>query len=81
MIWSYFIIFALVSVVLWATGAWAAWRNRRALAFATTGFGLAIFLCLHPYYVDNSGASTAPYDGRDASLVQFLPSFGRRHCL
>ena len=43
MIWSYFIIFALVSVVLWATGAWAAWRNRRALAFATTGFGLAIF--------------------------------------
>ena len=56
MIWSYFIIFALVSVVLWATGAWAAWRNRRALAFATTGF-------------DNSGASTAPYDGRDASLV------------
>lgn len=44
MIWSYFIIFALVSVVLWATGAWAAWRNRRALAFATTGFGLAILL-------------------------------------
>ena len=43
MIWSYFIIFALVSVVLWATGAWAAWCNRRALAFATTGFGLAIF--------------------------------------
>jgi len=43
MIWSYFIIFALVSGVLWATGAWAAWRNRRALAFATTGFGLAIF--------------------------------------
>lgn len=26
MIWSYFFVFALVSVVLWAIGAWAAWR-------------------------------------------------------
>lgn len=33
MIWSYFIIFAVVSVVLWAIGAWAAWRNRHILAF------------------------------------------------
>ena len=37
MIWSYFIIFAVVSVVLWAIGAWAAWRNRRILAFGATG--------------------------------------------
>ena len=43
MIWSYFIIFAVVSVVLWAIGAWAAWRNRRILAFGATGLGLAIF--------------------------------------
>ncbi|WP_455080188.1 cytochrome c biogenesis protein CcsA [Prevotella melaninogenica] len=43
MIWSYFIIFAVVSVVLWAIGAWAAWRNRRILAFGTTGLGLVIF--------------------------------------
>ena len=26
MTWSYFIIFAVVSVVLWAVGAWGAWR-------------------------------------------------------
>jgi len=36
MIWNYFIIFAVVSVILWAIGAWGAWRNRRTLAFVTT---------------------------------------------
>ena len=43
MIWSYFIIFAVVSVVLWTIGAWDAWRNRRILAFGATGLGLVIF--------------------------------------
>ena len=43
MIWNYFIIFAVVSVILWAIGAWGAWRNRRTLAFVTTGLGLAFF--------------------------------------
>lgn len=43
MIWSYFIVFALLSVALWTTGVWAAWRNRRRLAFAATGLGLAVF--------------------------------------
>ncbi|WP_308580345.1 cytochrome c biogenesis protein CcsA [uncultured Prevotella sp.] len=43
MIWSYFIVFALLSVALWTIGAWAAWRNRRQLAFAATGLGLAVF--------------------------------------
>lgn len=43
MIWSYFIVFALLSVALWTTGAWATWRNRRQLAFAATGLGLAVF--------------------------------------
>ncbi|MBB1551369.1 MAG: cytochrome c biogenesis protein CcsA [Prevotella sp.] len=43
MIWSYFFIFALVSVVLWAIGAWAAWRDRRTLTFTTTSLGLAVF--------------------------------------
>lgn len=43
MIWNYFIIFAVVSVILWVIGAWGAWRNRRTLAFVTTGLGLAVF--------------------------------------
>lgn len=43
MTWSYFIIFAVVSVALWAVGAWGAWRNRRILSFTTTGLGLTVF--------------------------------------
>ena len=43
MIWSYFFVFALVSVVLWAIGVWAAWRDRRTLTFTTTSLGLAVF--------------------------------------
>lgn len=43
MIWSYFFVFALVSVVLWAIGAWAAWCDRRTLTFTTTSLGLAVF--------------------------------------
>ena len=43
MIWNFFIIFAVVSVILWTIGAWGAWRNRRTLAFVTTGLGLAVF--------------------------------------
>ena len=43
MIWNFFIIFAVVSVILWAVGAWGAWRNQRTLAFVTTGLGLAVF--------------------------------------
>lgn len=43
MIWSYFVVFAIISVLLWAVGAWASWRNRRSLAFITTGLGLCVF--------------------------------------
>ena len=43
MIWSYFVVFAIISVLLWAVGAWAPWRNRRSLAFITTGLGLCVF--------------------------------------
>lgn len=43
MIWSYFIVFALVAVLLWTVGAVAAWRERRLTAFAATGAGLVVF--------------------------------------
>ena len=41
--WSYFIYFALVSVLLWTVGAYAAWRNRAVVAYSTTVLGLAVF--------------------------------------
>lgn len=41
--WNHFILFAITSVLCWATGAWGAWKEKRKLAFAATGVGLAIF--------------------------------------
>ncbi|MBR1755352.1 MAG: cytochrome c biogenesis protein CcsA [Bacteroidaceae bacterium] len=43
MTWEHFIYYAVAAVVLWCTGAWAAWRNHRRVAYATTGAGLAVF--------------------------------------
>lgn len=41
--WNHFILFAIASVLCWATGAWGAWKEKRKLAFAATGVGLAVF--------------------------------------
>ena len=78
MIWSYFIVFALLSVALWTIGAWAAWRNRRQLAFAATGLGLAVFFA---YILIMWITAAAPHTGRDTPVVQFLSSSGGHNCL
>ena len=41
--WDFFIYFAIVAVLLWATGAWAAWRDKSSLAYTTTTLGLLVF--------------------------------------
>ena len=38
--WSYFIYFAVVAVLLWGVGAWAAWKDKRTEAYVTTVAGL-----------------------------------------
>ena len=43
MSWEQFIYFAVVAVVLWGVGAWAAWKNKTLLANAATILGLAVF--------------------------------------
>ena len=43
MSWDSFIYFALASVLLWAVGAWGAWREKRGVAYTTTVLGLAVF--------------------------------------
>ncbi len=43
MSWEQFIYFAIASVLLWAVGAWAAWRNNTAIAYTATVLGLALF--------------------------------------
>ena len=41
--WEHFIFFAIASVLLWAAGAWAAWRNKASIAYTTTILGLLVF--------------------------------------
>ena len=41
--WDQFIYFAIAAVLLWAVGAWAAWKGNTKLAYGTTGVGLVVF--------------------------------------
>ena len=43
MSWEHFIYFAIVAVVLWAAGAFAAWKDKRRMAYTATIIGLAVF--------------------------------------
>ncbi len=43
MSWEHFIYFAIVAVVLWAAGAFAAWKDKRRMAYTVTIIGLAVF--------------------------------------
>jgi ABC-type transport system involved in cytochrome c biogenesis permease subunit len=41
--WEHFIYFAIAAVLLWLTGAGAAWRNKTSIAYTSTIIGLAVF--------------------------------------
>ena len=41
--WEHFIYFAIVSVLLWIWGAWAAWKDREKQTYLATGIGLLCF--------------------------------------
>lgn len=43
MLWDNFIYFAIASVIFWIAGAWASWKDKRTVAYATTIVGLCIF--------------------------------------
>ena len=43
MIWEYFIYFAIASIVLWAMGAFMAWKDKTAVVYASTLTGLIVF--------------------------------------
>ena len=43
MSWDLFIWFALAAVLCWASGAFFAWKDRRASACTLTGLGIAVF--------------------------------------
>ena len=41
--WEHFIFFAIAAVLLWAVGAWAAWKGKMVTAYASTILGLTVF--------------------------------------
>ena len=41
--WEEFIYFAITAEVLWAAGAFAAWKHKSVMAYAATGAGLLVF--------------------------------------
>ena len=41
--WDYFIYFAIVAVLFWVAGTFAAWRNKTGIASASTVLGLLVF--------------------------------------
>lgn len=43
MSWNYFIYFAIASVLMWTVGAYAAWKDKTALAFGSSILGLVVF--------------------------------------
>ena len=43
MSWEFFAYFAIVAVLLWTAGAFAAWRGKTAVAYAATAGGLLVF--------------------------------------
>ena len=44
MIWESFIYFAIAAIVLWATGAMAAWRNKNGIVYAATLSGITCYI-------------------------------------
>ena len=41
--WEHLLYFAIASVLLWAVGAFAAWKSKTGVAYATTILGLLVF--------------------------------------
>jgi cytochrome c-type biogenesis protein CcsB len=41
--WEEYIYFAIAAVLLWAVGAWAAWKDKTTVAYTSTIIGLAVF--------------------------------------
>ena len=77
MSWDYFALFAIVALLFWGWGAFAAWRGK------TPGSGIYLYLpgtgCLfqfHCRYVDFFGTSSDADNGRDTAVVFFLSAVG-----
>ena len=54
MSWEYFILFAVVALVCWSLGAFAAWKGKKTVwAYGFTLLGLAVFFLSAVGWIDN----------------------------
>ena len=72
--WEQFIYFAIAAVLLWAVGAWAAWKDKTKAAYTSSVLGLVIFFS----YILMMWISLERPPLRTMGI---LPAIGRHHCL
>ena len=61
--WNYFIYFAVAAVLLWATGAYAAWKDKKIVAYSATILGLAVFFSYILYIPNRSATNSHVFHG------------------
>ena len=76
--WNYFIYFAVVAVLLWATGAYAAWKDRKVVAYSATIAGLVVFFS---YILVMWITLDRPPMRRNSFMVFVLFAISRCYCL
>ena len=76
MIWSYFIVFALLVRSPVDDRSMGCMAQPETAGIRSNRIGSCCLFCLHPHNVDNAGAAAAPHNGRDTPVVQFLSSSG-----
>ena len=80
MSWEQFIYFAMAAILLWAIGAWAAWKGKTGFAYTATIVGLVVFFS----FILSMWISMERPPLRtmgETRLVFVLPTIGGFHCL
>lgn len=77
MSWEHFIWFAIAALICWSLGAFAAWKGKKLVwAYGFTLLGLVIFFSFILGMWISLERPPMRTDGRDTSVVFFLPSIG-----
>ena len=72
MSWEYFILFAVVALVCWSLGAFAAWKGKKTV----WAYGIGCIFLFYPRHVGFFGTSSDADNGRDTFVVFFLSAVG-----
>ena len=75
MSWEYFILFAVVALVCWSLGAFAA-RKENGMGIRIYSVGIGCIFLFYPRHVGFFGTSSDADNGRDTFVVFFLSAVG-----